>query len=1166
MFFGRRREGEDLLEQVYVERVVVVHAPSGSGKTSLLQAFLIPQLKERAFCTQVTPLRPSAMFLHRKSKETPAIELRMALLESFGLPPHEQHAASTEATLGAIRATGDNSVDGALMLIVVDQTEEIFAREEIDTAFQRSVFDALGELADDPSVWLVLSIREDYLARLLAYEDVFAKGLRSRFAVPLFTGLVAQDIVASSLEAFNVKVSQTKLKQLALTLARSNFSARSNKLSDATVLSERVVEPLFLQLVARRWWIEARGDADALERATIEEESLTMALGAHIDEAFETAARTVDDADDGQARQMDLRLTIQDCLTDGASRKQGDLPDRHHDAAITLESCGILRRTHPSSDRVELAHDQLVHALEVSNRKWMQALPNGELAYRAHRWRASRRDRSKLLSAPELLTWWRQRLSLSADEREYVSESVRGSLIWPSIYASIFLAFLVATIWINEERRQAVEERDGFQRQTRDERRRFEEGKHSFDVQAQIATAYTALSSRDAAAASMAAMEALRVARQKPVDRANLTARSESVLGRIAALNPAVDRWTIGQSAIHILDATADGKLVACQAGQRIRLDWATRTSVVSTERCDPPTLPEPAQLQSSVFELRTTKDRNHYKTKPGFEGMVRTAYAFLELTRPNAELWERRVWPTFASEELLQRRGNELDYPPREILPDISVGNVFLLDDRLVGYSISPRARFYPWQAKLAGAEKCAREPVAAEDSENDHCRILEVERPIQLFRSALASVSQAIVNSTADPRGYVLFASSNDGQLARIRWKTKSNGLVWPAQHLLQNRNSPASSIFFDRVKRRVWLVDAARAPTILSRTPNAVAKGSSFFRAMWCGAAQCADRTAVILRRDGAIGWVDLDALDLDAVNPDPRKGYAWLNRLSISDVAPIGGGFAVAVGTKNRTSPLIALIHADTSTKVARFLDFPGAADAQGVLSGLPNMIDAAEEVLVFATGQSAFVVCDKTPPPSAPTISNCKSVSTSLSVTAIDVGDHGGRLAIAVGYTDGSVQLFGRDGLSLRATGSQPAASAVDLRYVAHFGPVRSALVFTTGDGVSRVATGGDDGRVKVWIFEPGQSGDSRVSQVPLNVASHDGSVSVLEHEDGRLFSSGAHSETFSVPIDSSLVTREVCQNYVVSRPPDATPDREPTPRFESCEVDARLIPEEGDGR
>src|SRR4029079_6821035 len=49
VLYGRDRETQDLLGLLIAERIVLLHSPSGAGKTSLVQAALIPRLIEREF-------------------------------------------------------------------------------------------------------------------------------------------------------------------------------------------------------------------------------------------------------------------------------------------------------------------------------------------------------------------------------------------------------------------------------------------------------------------------------------------------------------------------------------------------------------------------------------------------------------------------------------------------------------------------------------------------------------------------------------------------------------------------------------------------------------------------------------------------------------------------------------------------------------------------------------------------------------------------------------------------------------------------------------------------------------------------------------------------------------------------------------------------------------
>ncbi len=47
--YGRDRELSKLLNLLIAERIVLLYSPSGAGKTSLIQAALMPELREKGF-------------------------------------------------------------------------------------------------------------------------------------------------------------------------------------------------------------------------------------------------------------------------------------------------------------------------------------------------------------------------------------------------------------------------------------------------------------------------------------------------------------------------------------------------------------------------------------------------------------------------------------------------------------------------------------------------------------------------------------------------------------------------------------------------------------------------------------------------------------------------------------------------------------------------------------------------------------------------------------------------------------------------------------------------------------------------------------------------------------------------------------------------------------
>ena len=53
LFFGRSQDIERLYNRIFVEKMTVLHGKSGLGKTSLLQAGILPKLRQDSDCCVV---------------------------------------------------------------------------------------------------------------------------------------------------------------------------------------------------------------------------------------------------------------------------------------------------------------------------------------------------------------------------------------------------------------------------------------------------------------------------------------------------------------------------------------------------------------------------------------------------------------------------------------------------------------------------------------------------------------------------------------------------------------------------------------------------------------------------------------------------------------------------------------------------------------------------------------------------------------------------------------------------------------------------------------------------------------------------------------------------------------------------------------------------------
>jgi formylglycine-generating enzyme required for sulfatase activity len=142
---GRAHDIDVLVEHVLFRRTIVYTAPSGTGKTSLLRAGLVPRLDGLGVRTAYVACR-----------------------------------AGAEATLAAAIWPGAARIDEAVaaalahhqrrLVIVLDQCEVLLARKGAGAALDELA--ALEAEAPDREVTVVLGVREDFLASLLDREPL----------------------------------------------------------------------------------------------------------------------------------------------------------------------------------------------------------------------------------------------------------------------------------------------------------------------------------------------------------------------------------------------------------------------------------------------------------------------------------------------------------------------------------------------------------------------------------------------------------------------------------------------------------------------------------------------------------------------------------------------------------------------------------------------------------------------------------------------------------------------------------------------------------------------------------------------------------------------------------------------------------------------------------
>lgn len=192
LFFGRDRETEELLGKLAAAPFLAVVGDSGSGKSSLVRAGLVPALHRGRFGDGKGPPGSWKVAILRPGDD-PFRELADALvgLDSGSSPAQRIEVRAAAAKQLAEGTSGLRDVVAALVppdartLLVVDQLEELFtltAAHEDRRRFLDSVFQAVDGEGDRP-VYAVVTLRADFYSHCWEHPQLPERVARSQCVV-----------------------------------------------------------------------------------------------------------------------------------------------------------------------------------------------------------------------------------------------------------------------------------------------------------------------------------------------------------------------------------------------------------------------------------------------------------------------------------------------------------------------------------------------------------------------------------------------------------------------------------------------------------------------------------------------------------------------------------------------------------------------------------------------------------------------------------------------------------------------------------------------------------------------------------------------------------------------------------------------------------------------
>ncbi len=545
-FFGREREARELLSLVISEPLTLFYAQSGAGKSSLINTRLVPGLRREGF--EVLPIG-------RVSGELPAGITEVGNIYLFNLllsldQSQEEAGRLTHTSLGdyleAYKADpsehkGDDEPARAL---IIDQFEEIFT-DHLDCWQDREDFfrQLHRAMHRDPLLWLVLTLREDYVAALDPYARLLPGKLRSRFYMQRMGYGAALEAVTKPAERHGRPFAPGVAEALVDNLRQIHIHGQAEP-----VLGE-FVEPVQLQVVCYQLWenLKERAPAEITHQDLQELGDVDTALAQFYEEAIAEVLNETGESEIELRNWFERQLITESGTRGTVYRGEGKTGGLNNQAVGLLANQFLLRaEIRAGGTWYELVHDRLIEPITQANHAWREG--QSGLVQSALDWEESGRDEDSLYRG--------QRLKAAL-------ASVRGQKLEPLVEE-----FLAASEKLNQalEEEEAARQRELEQAQAlaEAERRRAEEQANATKRLRRLAIALAVVFLLAVGAAVVAWTQGQRAQNEAAEAEAARQVAEDEALARGTAQAQAEARQVEAEAA----QATADAARATAEAGR----------------------------------------------------------------------------------------------------------------------------------------------------------------------------------------------------------------------------------------------------------------------------------------------------------------------------------------------------------------------------------------------------------------------------------------------------------------------------------------------------------------------------------------------------------------------------------------------------------------------
>lgn len=371
--FGRDLEIRQLFELLIAERIILLHSPSGAGKTSLVQAGLLPRLINEGF--KVLPI----VRLYHKAPDT----LRQkdgfnrylySLLLSIdpGIQDDEEKFSEQfiPIDLQEYLATFNNKKgETQLEVLIIDQFEEVLSIDPTDIVKKVEFFSQLAEALQNPRLWGLFIVRDDYVGALEPYTRAIPTQLANSYHLDFLSVNAAYQAIRNPAQHANVDFTDAAVSKLVEELRKIQVQEPDGSMQ---IRLGAYIEPVQLQVVCYRLWKQLPSKKTKI---TVDD----VLLVGNVDQSLgEYYAETVSEvSQETKEEERTIREWFEhQLITEGGIRDQvlmgvGKSRGLDNRTISKLEDAHLIRAEKSrGATWFELTHDRLINPIREDNAAW----------------------------------------------------------------------------------------------------------------------------------------------------------------------------------------------------------------------------------------------------------------------------------------------------------------------------------------------------------------------------------------------------------------------------------------------------------------------------------------------------------------------------------------------------------------------------------------------------------------------------------------------------------------------------------------------------------------------------------------------------------------------------------------------------------------------------